>query len=232
MDELTTTIQANLQTVRALLQQYEQRYHRPAHSVFLLAASKGQSIKKIQAALQAGQHAFAENYLQEALPKIEAFATEQIEWHFIGPIQRNKTRKIAEQFSWVHTVADEVTAKRLSEQRPSHLPPLNICIQVNVSEEQTKSGVFEAFQVEALARYCLELPHLQLRGLMAVPAIKDNFIEQCAEFHKLRTLMEFLIKKGIVLDTLSMGMSGDMEAAVAEGTTMVRIGTAIFGPRF
>lgn len=227
---MSENIQANLQAVQARIAECEQRFHRSPHSVFLLAASKGQPLEKIEQAIAAGQLAFGENYLQEALTKITAITQKNIEWHFIGSIQRNKTHKIAEHFSWVHSVTSEIIATRLNEQRPIHLPPLNICIEVNISFEPTKSGI-PSDRVEALAKHCMQLPRLKLRGLMAIPSPKNIFIEQRAEFNKLCSLKESLVKKGIALDTLSMGMSHDMEAAIAEGATMVRIGTAIFGLR-
>jgi len=225
-----TTIQTNLNTIQSHIHDCEKQFRRKSGSVFLLAVSKKQSIEKIEQAVAAGQLAFGENYLQEALIKIAALASKNLEWHFIGPIQRNKTRKIAEHFSWVHSIDDAVIAKRLSEQRPEHLPPLNICIEVNVSAEPTKSGVsFD--EVEALAQYCVQLPRLKLRGLMTIPSTKNHFIEQRAEFYKLRLTAEILCSKGFSLDTLSMGMSNDMDAAIAENATIVRIGTKIFGSR-
>jgi PLP dependent protein len=224
------TVQTNLKTVQDHIREYEQRYHRSLHSVHLVAATKQQPIEKIIAAIAAGQHAFGENYLQEALIKISALSAYALEWHFIGPIQRNKTRKIAEHFHWVHSIDSPLIADRLNEQRPPYLPPLNVCIEVNASDETTKSGI-APHQVETLALYCKHLPHLKLRGLMTLPAIQRTLTEQRAEFQKLRKIYDNLIEKGIFLDTLSMGMSDDMEAAIAEGATIVRIGTAIFGPR-
>lgn len=223
-------ITTNLATIKKLISDYEKKYRREAGSVRLLAVSKKQSIEKIIEAYEAGQRAFGENYLQEALSKITALTDKQIEWHFIGPIQSNKTRKIAEHFAWVHSVDSKKIAKRLNDQRPTQLPPLNICIEVNVSHEQTKSGVMLE-EVEALALYCQSLPHLALRGLMTIPAEHDNFIDQRNEFHPLQTLWTTLRQHDIPLDTLSMGMSGDFEAAIAEGSTLVRIGTALFGQR-
>lgn len=223
-------IQTNLQTIQTRIRESEKLFGRKPGSVLLLAASKKQSIEKIEQAIAAGQLAFGESYLQEALPKISALASKNLEWHFIGPIQRNKTRKIAEHFSWVHSLDDAIIAKRLNEQRPDHLPPLNICIEVNVSSEKTKSGVsFD--QVEALAEYCRQLPKLKLRGLMTIPTPKSHFIEQRAEFYKLRLVDEMLRNKGFPLDTLSIGMSADMDAAIAEYATIVRIGTNLFGMR-
>lgn len=224
------TIEENLITIRKRIAEYEKKYGRREGTVRLLAASKGQSALKVEAALHAGQHEFGENYLQEALKKMSALTPNPIEWHFIGPIQSNKTRKIAENFAWAHGVDDEKIAKRLNDQRPPHLPPLNICIEVNVSDESSKSGV-ALNDALPLAKYCLSLPHLQLRGLMTIPAQTDDVNEQRSEFKKLYQLWENFRDQGIVLDTLSMGMSYDFEAAIAEGSTLVRIGRAIFGER-
>jgi len=223
-------IQNNIQKIKKQIAECEARYQRKPFSVSLLAVSKTQPVEKILAAVQAGQIAFGENYLQESLEKITALANENIEWHFIGSIQRNKTKKIAEHFAWVHTIDDIKIAKRLNEQRPSHLPPLNICLQINSSFEATKSGT-DPQNILSLAKDCTLLPRLKLRGLMTIPAPKKTFAEQRAELHKLRLIYEMLNTHGFGLDTLSMGMSDDMEAAIAEGATMVRIGTAIFGKR-
>ncbi len=225
------TIQHNLQQLKTQILQWELQYQRHPSSVSLLAASKQQSIEKIREAIRAGQVAFGENYLQESLEKIIALSDEKIEWHFIGPVQSNKTKKIAEHFSWVHTVSDVNIAKRLNDQRPLHLPPLNICIQVNSSSEKTKSGVTEEEAVFTLATYCLTLPHLKLRGLMTIPVPQTDFDDQRLELRKLRRIYDDLNHRGFTLDTLSMGMSQDMEAAIAEGATLLRVGTAIFGKR-
>lgn len=225
-----TNIQKNLFTLTTQLREAEKKFHRQPESVTLLAVTKGQSIETISAAIAAGQTAFGENYLQEALAKMTALRTHNLEWHFIGPIQSNKTKKIAEHFSWVHTVTSLKVAQRLQDQRPSSLPPLNICIEVNVSQEPTKAGVnFD--DIFALAEYCASSSRLKLRGLMTIPAPKNIFSEQRGEFHKLTLLYEKLREKGFMLDTLSMGMSQDWEAAIAEGSTLIRIGTAIFGAR-
>ena len=185
-------------------------------------------------AVQAGQRCFGENYLQEALDKIHVLHDLQpelsLEWHFIGPIQSNKTRQIAENFSWVHSVEREKIAQRLSEQRPSGSVPLNICLQVNISGESSKSGVLPE-QALPLARMVATLPGLRLRGLMAVPEASDDPVLQRRAFSQLRELKERIEAEGIALDTLSIGMSGDMDAAIAEGSTMVRVGSAIFGKR-
>lgn len=223
-----TAIAAALNNVLLEIRTAEKTFHRPPCSVRLLAVSKGQSVENISIAFLAGQTAFGESYLQEALKKIPLL--HNAEWHFIGPIQSNKTRKIAEHFSWVHSVAEQKIAKRLSDQRPPHLPPLNICLAVNISEEPSKSGILPC-QAKDLAAYCAALPSLRLRGLMAIPAPHPAFAEQSAEFHKLRLLFDELCKEKIILDTLSMGMSHDFNAAISEGATIVRIGTAIFGER-
>ena len=224
------TIEENIATVNKTLRELEKLFGRDLNSVVLLAVSKGQSIEKIEEAIRAGQRAFGENYLQEALSKIEILSHHALEWHFIGPIQSNKTKKIAESFSWVHSVSEANIATRLNNQRPAALPPLNICLQVNVSQEKSKSGAhFD--EICALAEHCATLSRLKLRGLMTIPSPKTHFIEQRAEFYKLRLAYELLIEKGFKLDTLSMGMSDDLPAAVAEGATIVRIGKKIFGER-
>jgi len=177
-----------------------------------------------------GQHTFGENYVKEALEKIAALPNQGIEWHFIGPLQSNKTRAIAENFAWVHSVDRAKIAERLSAARPAHIAPLQICIQVNIGGEDTKSGVAPA-DAAALARVIAGLPRLKLRGLMAIPPPSSDFVQQRRHFAVLRELKEQLAHEGVVLDTLSMGMSADLEAAVAEGATLVRIGTSIFGER-
>lgn len=196
----------------------------------LLAVSKTRSADDIRQALECGLDQFGENYLQEAITKIDALSGLPITWHFIGPIQSNKTRPIAEHFDWVQSVDREKVARRLNDHRPAGMAPLQVCLQVNISNETGKSGV-SLEQLPALAEIVQELPCLCLRGLMAIPAATDNMAEQRNAFASLRTAFETLQQKYPSLDTLSMGMSGDMEAAVAEGSTMVRIGTAIFGPR-
>ncbi|MEO8401286.1 MAG: YggS family pyridoxal phosphate-dependent enzyme [Gammaproteobacteria bacterium] len=220
----------NLRNIKNQIHEFEKRYHREPDSVLLLAASKTQSVEKIQQAICVGQTHFGENYLQEALEKITALATHHLTWHFIGPIQSNKTKKIAEHFSWVQTVADEKIAQRLNDQRPEHLPPLNICLQVNVSGEKTKSGIHPE-QLLPLAKFCSSLPRLRLRGLMTLPEPKPSLEEQRVQLQKLHLLFNELNAGGFKLDTLSMGMSDDLEAAIAEGSTLVRIGTALFGVR-
>ncbi|MBI3712149.1 MAG: YggS family pyridoxal phosphate-dependent enzyme [Burkholderiales bacterium] len=231
-------ISHNLQAVNESIAHAAQRYDRNPTEIALLAVSKTFPVDAIYEAWQAGQVRFGENYVQEALNKIAALPAliadsekiKQVEWHFIGPIQSNKTRPIAENFAWVHSVERDKIALRLSEQRPAHLPDLQICLQVNVSGEASKSGVTSA-QLPALAHYVSTLPRLRLRGLMAVPEASDDVAQQRAAFKQLAQLKQDLCEQGIKLDTLSMGMSGDMDAAIAEGSTLVRIGSAIFGKR-
>jgi pyridoxal phosphate enzyme (YggS family) len=223
-------IAANLTLVKQIIHENEARYHRAKNSVQLLAVSKGQPVEKIREAYDAGQRMFGENYLQEALPKIHALADTKIEWHYVGPIQSNKTKKIAEQFSWVHSVSDVTTAQRLSEQRPENLPSLNICLQVNISHEKSKSGM-PLHTVLSIAEQCDALPRLKLRGLMTIIGVSSDLNEQRQEFNQLAQYQHKLSEKGIIIDTLSMGMSDDMEAAIAEGSTLVRVGSKIFGAR-
>jgi pyridoxal phosphate enzyme (YggS family) len=225
-------IPEKLDTIRSQIDQYAEFYGRPKRSIQLLAVSKRQSPSKILEAWSAGQTAFGENYLQEARDKQRVLAKLPIEWHFIGPIQSNKTRDIAEHFSWVHSVDRLKVAKRLSKQRSTKLPSLNICLQVNIDDEATKSGC-SPDELPNLALAVNALPQLNLRGLMVIPARRDNLNQQKSAFANIRTLQENLTQNNpsLSLDTLSMGMSNDMEAAIAEGSTMVRIGSSIFGPR-
>lgn len=225
-----TAILSNLQATREAVAQAAQAAQRGDGEVHLLAVSKTFPAEAVREAYQAGQRAFGENYVQEALDKIEALHDLPLEWHFIGPIQSNKTRSIAENFSWVHGVDRLKIAERLSAQRPAQLPPLNICLQVNVSGEDSKSGVAPG-EVEALAVQVAQLPNLKLRGLMAIPAPVDDPVVQRLPFARMRALLQQLNSCGLQLDTLSMGMSHDYPAAIAEGATIVRIGTAIFGVR-
>ena len=219
----------NLKRVLVAVAQAEMNAGRKKDSVKLIAVSKKQSLEKMTEAYAAGQRDFAENYLQEALAKIAEMTFDDIVWHFIGHVQSNKTRLIAENFAWVHGVDSEKIARRLSEQRPATLPPLNICIQVNIDHEANKDGVLPA-RVEMLALKIAALPNLKLRGLMAIP--KPGFTDQPrSAFMRLADLQQTLIGHGLVVDTLSMGMSGDFPAAIAAGSTMVRVGTAIFGSR-
>ncbi|CAN7196014.1 YggS family pyridoxal phosphate-dependent enzyme [Paraburkholderia terricola] len=205
---------------------------RDARTIDLLAVSKTFPAEDVRAAYDAGQRAFGENYVQEAIAKIEALADLRaaLEWHFIGPLQSNKTRPVAEHFDWVHSVDRLKIAQRLSEQRPDNLPPLNVCLQVNISGEASKSGVSMAEAVE-VAQAIAALPKLRLRGLMAIPEPAGGIDEQRVPHRRLRELFERLRENGLPLDTLSMGMSSDLEAAVLEGATIVRVGTAIFGAR-
>lgn len=206
------------------------RTSRPLENITLIAVSKTKPAGDIEAAAACGLKDFGENYLQEALDKIEALGELNLTWHFIGPIQSNKTRPIAEHFDWVHSVDRLKIAQRLSDQRPAHMDPLNICLQVNISNEDTKSGV-SAEQAPELAKAIATLPNIRLRGLMAIPKPSDDSTEQAAAFEAVATLFNKLRQTNPELDTLSMGMSQDLEAAIAAGSTMVRIGTDIFGAR-
>ena len=231
---IMSTIEQNLQAVRESIAQAAADAQRAPGDVTLLAVSKTFGADAVLDAMRVGQAAFGENYLQEALDKIafvKAAAPQHAPaWHFIGPIQSNKTRPIAEHFDWVHTVEREKIAARLSEQRPVGLPDLNICLQVNISGEASKSGVTPA-ELPALAHAVAQLPRLRLRGLMAIPEPETELTLQRAAFAQLRALYEQLKAEGLALDTLSMGMSADLRAAVLEGATIVRVGSAIFGSR-
>jgi len=208
----------------------ERRFQRLPGAVRLLAVSKTQPAAAIAAMAAAGQTCFGENYLQEALAKMTGLAALELEWHFIGPLQANKTRGIAEHFAWVHSVDRLKIAERLSAQRPASLPPLNVCLQVNIDQEPTKHGL-DVAEVGEVAGAVAALPGLRLRGLMAIPAPATDFAAQRQAFARLRILQEQLTAAGLALDTLSMGMSDDLEAAIAEGATLARVGTALFGPR-
>ena len=203
---------------------------RDAAEVRLRAASKTWPADSVREAAAAGQCAFGENYVQEGAEKVDALAGLGLEWHFIGPLQSNKTRLVANRFAWVHSIDRLKIAERLSAQRDAHLPPLEVCIQVNVSGEASKSGVAPG-ELPELAHAVAGLPRLRLRGLMAIPEPTSNVALQRARFATLRQLRDQLNADGLALDTLSMGMSDDLEAAIAEGSTMVRVGTAIFGSR-
>jgi pyridoxal phosphate enzyme (YggS family) len=224
------TIGDNLQAVRQRIARAAYACGRDPADISLLAVSKTFAADAVAAALQRGQHAFGENYVKEALEKIAALPDAGLEWHFIGPIQSNKTRAIAEHFDWVHSVDRAKIAERLSLSRPAHLAPLQLCIQVNIGGEDTKSGVAPA-DAATLARAVAALPRLKLRGLMAIPPPSAEPARQRRHFAVLRELKEQLTRDGLALDTLSMGMSADLEAAIAEGATLVRVGTAIFGER-
>lgn len=208
----------------------KQCYNRTQDQVALLAVSKGQSVSKIETVARLGQKMFGENYVQEALPKIESLKSVQLEWHFIGSIQRNKTKQIAENFAWVHSLDCEKIAERLSHQRPAYLGRLNVCLQVNLTGELQKSGI-SPDKLLKVAEYVKDLPGIQLRGLMAIPPVTENFLEQRQLFRQLRELKDSIVKENIFLDTLSMGTSHDFKAAIAEGATLVRIGSALFGKR-
>jgi PLP dependent protein len=229
-----STIAHNLQVVTEAINVAAREAQRAANEVQLLAVSKTFPAQAVFEAVLAGQRAFGENYVQEGVDKIRELAKMRgctpLEWHFIGPIQSNKTRLIAENFDWAHTIEREKIAQRLSEQRPQALHPMQVCIQVNTSGEASKSGVLPA-DAAALARTVAALPRLVLRGLMAIPQPQADFDGQRAAFRVLRELQGQLRAEGMALDTLSMGMSADMRAAIHEGATIVRVGSAIFGAR-
>lgn len=222
----------NFSQVLNRMQSAATRAGRSAEDVTLIGVSKKQPASAIRSLYEAGQHTFAESYLQEALDKQNALSDLTIDWHFIGPIQSNKTRAIAEHFAWAHSVDRLKIAQRLSEQRPDHLPALNICLQVNIDAEASKSGVLP-YELQTLADQVLGLPRLNLRGLMAIPAPRQAYAEQLEAFSRVRALFEGYRahSNSKTLDTLSMGMSGDLEAAVAAGATMVRVGSDLFGER-
>ena len=217
-----------LDRINADIRQAEIDAQRPPFSVQLLAVSKTKPATDIIKAYRAGQRQFGESYLQEALLKQKELSCYQICWHFIGPIQSNKTRQIASHFSWVHSVDRLKIAKRLSEQRPNHLPPLNICIQVNISNEQSKSG-FQLDELSACVEQISQLANIKLRGVMAIPKPVNDFEQQRKPYRQLYQCVKALDKPG--MDTFSFGMTGDLRAAIAEGATIVRVGTALFGRR-
>ena len=224
------TIASQISKVLTRIEGAASQASRRSDEITLIAVSKTKPAEAIEAAAACGLQHFGENYLQEALDKIETLHELDLTWHFIGPIQSNKTRPIAEHFDWVHSVDRLKIAQRLSDQRPAHLGPLNICLQVNISNEDTKSGV-SADQAPELAKAITTLPNIRLRGVMAIPKPSDDPAEQAATFEKVVTLFNTLRHTNPELDTLSMGMSQDLEAAIAAGSTMVRIGTDIFGAR-
>ena len=226
------SIDTRLQTVKGRIANACARVGRDVQSVTLLAVSKTQAAQAVQEAAACGQVDFGENYVQEALEKIAALAPlrASLRWHLIGPLQSNKTRLVAEAFDWVHTVDRLKIAQRLAEQRPPQLPPLQVCLQVNVSGEASKSGVAPA-ELAALAHAVAGLPRLRLRGLMAIPEPEPDEHAQRLPHRRLAALLAELRAQGLALDTLSMGMSADLEAAIAEGSTIVRVGTALFGER-
>ena len=225
-----SAIADNLQAVQARISKAAAAVGRSPESVRLLAVSKTWPLSCVVDAAEAGQRAFGENYVQEGIDKIAAISGRNLEWHFIGPLQSNKTKPVAEHFDWVHSIERLKIAERLSAQRPAYLSPLQVCVQVNVSGEASKSGCAPGDAL-ALCRAVAALPGLQLRGLMAIPEPVDDPLAQRLPFRQLRQLSEQIRAAGLPLDTLSMGMSHDLEAAVAEGATIVRIGTAIFGER-
>jgi len=220
----------NLRNIRDLLAKAAVDAGRSADAVQLLAVSKKQPVSSILEAAAAGQRDFGENQVAEGVEKIKSIANDELVWHFIGHLQTNKTRAVAEHFDWVHSIDRLKTARRLSDQRPANLPELNVCVQVDVDNEPGKSGVAIHATLD-LAREVLELPRLRLRGLMCLPAIRDDFEGQREPFRRLRRLADQLSANGISTDTLSIGMSADFRAAIFEGSTMVRVGTAIFGTR-
>jgi len=232
VDASANTVSSNIQLIQNNINEAELKYQREPGSVQLLAVSKTRPIEDIYAAVITKQSHFGENYLQDALPKISAAEANkmQLNWHFIGPIQSNKTQAVATHFSWVHSIDRLKIARRLSEQRPAELDDINICLQINTSAEASKSGI-QPEEVLKLAKEISLLPNIHLRGLMTIPAKCIGLNEQRRPFQLLRELRDDCIKQGIEMDTLSMGMTNDMEAAIAEGSTMVRIGTAIFGAR-
>jgi pyridoxal phosphate enzyme (YggS family) len=224
-------IKVNLALVSQQIEQLVQQSQREAGCVRLLAVSKTKPVSALEAAYRAGQRAFGENYVQEAVDKHYALShLTDIEWHFIGPIQSNKSRLIADTMDWVHSVDREKIARRLSEQRSASLPPLNVCIQINISGESSKSGVALS-ELDSMVDLITGLPNLRLRGLMAIPAPQENYAAQCAVYEPLRQAFLALSKSDSMIDTLSIGMSGDLSAAIDSGSTMVRVGTAIFGAR-
>lgn len=224
------TFWERLERVRARIQAAAVAHGRSPEEITLLAVSKTQPAERLREALACGQRAFGENYANELADKVQTLGDAGAEWHFIGPIQSNKTRMIASLSHWVHSVDRAKVARRLSEQRPPDSPPIQICLQVNVSGEASKSGV-EPAALPGLAQAVADLPRLRLRGLMSIPAATDDPGLQRRAFARVRELAEDLGRRGYALDTLSMGMSNDLEAAIAEGATLVRIGTALFGPR-
>jgi len=225
-----TMIQTNLQTVRARVAAACRAAGRAPSDVALLAVSKTFGPEAVAEAYAAGQTAFGENYIQEAVQKITQLRHLPLQWHCIGPIQSNKTRLVAEHFDWVHTVDRLKVAQRLSEQRPAGLPPLQVCIQVNVDGGASKSGVLPADAL-ALAQQVAALPGLRLRGVMSIPEPATDFVAACALFARVKAVFDALNGAGLALDTLSMGMSADLEAAIHAGSTLVRVGSAIFGGR-
>ena len=225
-----TSIAESLKKVRSEIEKACAESNRSKEEICLLAVSKTRSVEEVAELAHLGQRAFGENYLQEALDKIDALVSLNLDWHFIGPIQSNKTKAIAEQFAWVHSVDRLKIAQRFSAQRPHYADDLNICLQVNISREESKSGCLPEEALD-LAKQIAELPNIRLRGLMAIPEATDDIELQKERFRQVRALFEEIKQEVPGLDTLSMGMSGDLDAAIEEGATIVRVGTALFGPR-
>ena len=230
MATIITNIANNISALYKQITTNVTKYHRNHEDITLIAVTKTRTPEEILAAAAEGQHDFGENYLQEALDKIKVLAEHKLVWHFIGNIQSNKTASIAENFDWVHTIDRQKIAQRLNDQRPEHLPLLNVCIEVNLSQEITKSGI-SLDEMPALAKYISQTPRLSLRGLMTLPAPATDFETQRKPFRQLADALKKLQSEGFAVDTLSMGTTADYKAAIAEGATMVRLGTAIFGPR-
>lgn len=228
---LTPTIQQRLALVYNRIAAAAKKHDRNANDIILVAVSKGHSHIEIATTIAAGQLVFGESYVQEAIPKIQALKNiPNLTWHYIGPLQSNKTKLVAQNFAWVQSIDREKTAHLLNQHRPAHLPPLNICLEINVSNEESKSGVTPK-NLQPLIDAVQKLPNLRLRGLMAIPAPTSDYNQQRSAFHEVHELFKSLQQQGLPLDTLSIGMSDDLEAAIAEGATMVRVGTAIFGER-
>lgn len=228
-------VQQNLQAIKHKIQTAALSCERDPESIQLIAVSKTKPVTLIEQAIEAGQYQFGENYVQEGVTKVQYFQDKQkqdipLVWHFIGPLQSNKTKLVAEHFDWIHTIDRLKIAQRLNEQRPTEKAKLNILIQINISDEASKSGI-QANELPSLAAEIAQLPHLQLRGLMAIPAVETNPANQLAVFEKMNQLFIDLQTQYPHIDTLSMGMSDDMESAIKAGSTMVRIGSAIFGAR-
>lgn len=228
------TVTDNLKTIKNEIIQIAQQCDRDPNSIELIAVSKTKPVELITQAIEAGQFSFGENYVQEGVEKIQYFKQHQpasaLIWHFIGPLQSNKTKLVAENFDWMHTLDRFKIAQRLNDQRPDNMAKLNVLIQVNISQEASKSGILPQ-QVEDLVEQVIALPKLNLKGLMAIPEIENDFEKQFAVFKQMQQLLQSLQVKYPFMDQLSMGMSGDMKAAIMAGSTMVRIGTAIFGAR-
>ena len=223
-------IEKNYYHIKHSIKDAADEYHRDTNDILLLAVSKKQSMKSIIEAHALGQNDFGENFVQEGIEKINALKSDEICWHFIGHLQSNKTRKISENFSWVHTVDRLKIAERLSAQRPTYAKDLNVCVQINIDQEDNKSGA----KLEKLSELCQaisDLPKLRLRGLMCIPKIHNEHEIQRRSFAKLKDQLESLNQSNLNLDTLSMGMTNDFRAAIQEGSTIIRIGTALFGPR-